>query len=194
MEEILKLSVKEGRLAKCAAEVRTYDISYILRKEAEGSVVKKFFSQGEQVERTPNANEGGTLTLNKKLQAKSTPTPRAWQLYLGKESIEEGSGVGIILVIPKERMHSYAIRLKFNASNHAIDCETLLEGLTASANQGMKDLHVFINSLTLDAQEVSVGIKTRPSIEETSSSKKGKATSNAPEAKPNCNREASESN
>ncbi|GKG27191.1 hypothetical protein Tco_0402894, partial [Tanacetum coccineum] len=31
-------------------------------------------------------------------------------------------------------------------------------------------------------QEVSVGIKTRPSVEETSSSKKGKAASNAPRA------------
>ncbi|GJR99754.1 hypothetical protein Tco_0316263 [Tanacetum coccineum] len=76
MEEILKLFGKEGGLAKWAAEVRTYDISYIPRKEAEW---KKFFGQGEQVKRTPDANEGGTLTLSKKLQAKSTPTPRAWR-------------------------------------------------------------------------------------------------------------------
>ncbi|GKE97269.1 hypothetical protein Tco_1582124, partial [Tanacetum coccineum] len=43
MEEILKLSRREGRLAKWAAEIRAYDISYIQRKEAEGSIVKKFF-------------------------------------------------------------------------------------------------------------------------------------------------------
>nr|GEY35622.1 reverse transcriptase domain-containing protein [Tanacetum cinerariifolium] len=43
MEEILKLSEKEERLAKWAAEVRTYDILYIPRKEAEGIVIKKFF-------------------------------------------------------------------------------------------------------------------------------------------------------
>ncbi|GKE50872.1 hypothetical protein Tco_1486028, partial [Tanacetum coccineum] len=93
--------------------------------------------------------------------------------------------------------------------------------LAASANQVMKDLHVFIDSLTLVArvegnhtpatkqerkykeeimdldflnQEVSVGIKTRLSVEETSSSKKGKAASNAPGAKPNYNREDSGSN
>ncbi|GJZ28469.1 hypothetical protein Tco_0573116 [Tanacetum coccineum] len=153
IEEILKLSGKEGRLAKWAAEIRTYDISYIPRKEAEGLVMKKFFGQGEQVEGTPNANEGGTFTLSKKLQVKSTPTPRAWRLYVGKETIEEG--------------------------------------LAACINQGMKDLHVFIDSLTLVAQEVSMGIKTRPAVEETSSSKKGKAASNAPRAEPNYNREAS---
>ncbi|GKC38886.1 hypothetical protein Tco_1051270 [Tanacetum coccineum] len=48
-----------------------------LIKEAKGLVMKKFFGQGEQVERTPYANEGGTFTLGKELQAKSTPIPRA---------------------------------------------------------------------------------------------------------------------
>ncbi|GJW92759.1 reverse transcriptase domain-containing protein [Tanacetum coccineum] len=223
-----------------------------LIKEAEGLVMKKFFGQGEQVEGTPDANEGGTFTLSKKLQAKSTPTPRAWRLYVGKETIEEGSGVGIILVSPEEKIHSYAIRLKFHASNHVMDYKALLAGLAASTNQGMKDLHVFINALTLVAQvegshtqvteherkyneeildattlfhrfqitylpknlnskaevltglatiklefldqEVSVGIKTRPLVEEISSSKKGKAVSNTPRAEPNYNREASGSN
>nr|GEU43420.1 putative retrotransposon Ty1-copia subclass protein [Tanacetum cinerariifolium] len=154
IEKILK-SRREGQLARCATEVRSYNISYIPRKEAEGSVAKKFF---------------------------------------GRETIEEGSGVGIILVSLEEKMYSYAIRLKFNASNHAMDCEALLVGLAASTNQGTKDLHYFIDSLTLVSQEVSVGIKTRPSVEETSSTKKGKETRNMPEVKPNYNCKASGSN
>ncbi|GKB01474.1 reverse transcriptase domain-containing protein [Tanacetum coccineum] len=228
MEETLKLARREGRLGKCATEIR------------------------EQVEETPDVNKGGIFNLSKGFQANSTPTTRAWRLYLGRETIEEGSGVGIILISPKEKMYSYAIWLKFKASNHAMDCEALLAGLAASANQGMKDLHVFIDSLTLvtqvegnhtpateqerrykeeimDAmvpfhrfrithlpkilnlkaevltglatikleflnQEVSVGIKTRPSVEETSNSKKGKATSKELGVKPNCNHEASGSN
>nr|GEV32404.1 hypothetical protein [Tanacetum cinerariifolium] len=150
IEEILKLPRKEGRLAKWATEIHTYDISYIPRKEAKGLVIKKFFDQGEQVDGTPDANKGGTFTLSKKLQAKLTLKPK---------------------------------------------------GLAASTNQGMKDLHVFIYSLTLVAQvegsytpEVSVGTKTRPLVKETSSSKKGKAASNAPRADPNYNHEASGSN
>nr|GEV79231.1 reverse transcriptase domain-containing protein [Tanacetum cinerariifolium] len=155
----------------------------------------------------------------------------------GRETIEEGSGVGIILINLEEKIYSYVILLKFKASNHAMNCEALLTGLAAYANQGMKDLHVFIDSLTLVTQvernhtpaaeqekrykeeimnatlpfhkfqithlpkilnlksevltglatikleflnqEVSVGIKTRPPVEETSSTKKGKATSKA---------------
>ncbi|GJW37534.1 hypothetical protein Tco_0060454 [Tanacetum coccineum] len=126
MEETLKLVGREGRLGKWATEIRTYDISYIQRKEAEGLIVKKFFGQGEQVEETPDANKGGILDLSKGFQANSAPTTRAWRLYLGRETIKEGSGVGIILISPKEKMYLYAIRLKFKEYNHAMDCEALL--------------------------------------------------------------------
>ncbi|GKA24520.1 reverse transcriptase domain-containing protein [Tanacetum coccineum] len=151
-EETLKLSGREGRLGKWAPKIRTYDILYVQRKEVEGPVIRKFFGQGEQVEKIPNTNEGGKLNLSKKLHTKSTSTPSAWRLYLGKEAIEEVLGIGIILVSPKEKMYSYAIRLKFKASSYAMDYEALLARLAASANQGMKDLHVFIDSLTLVAQ------------------------------------------
>ncbi|GJU90299.1 ribonuclease H-like domain-containing protein [Tanacetum coccineum] len=73
------------------SKYRHYDISCIQRKEAEGSIVNKFFGQGEQVHETPDANEGEASNLSKKLQAKSTPTPRAWRLYMGKETIKEVS-------------------------------------------------------------------------------------------------------
>nr|GEU66636.1 reverse transcriptase domain-containing protein [Tanacetum cinerariifolium] len=151
IEEILKLSGKEGRLEKWAAKIQTYDISYIPRREDKGSVVKKLFGQKEQVEETPDANEEGTLNLSSKLQGRSIPTPRAWRLYLGREIIEKGLSVGIILVNPKEKMYSYAICLKFNASNHAMDCEALLIGLAVSVSKGMKDLHVFMDSPKLVA-------------------------------------------
>ncbi|GKC77386.1 reverse transcriptase domain-containing protein [Tanacetum coccineum] len=74
-----------------------------------------------------------------------------WATEIRKEAIEEGSGIGIILVSPEEKMYSYVIRLKFKASNYAMGCEALLAGLAASASQGIKDLYVFIDSLTLVA-------------------------------------------
>ncbi|GJZ72112.1 reverse transcriptase domain-containing protein [Tanacetum coccineum] len=214
---------KEGEKLMLCMRQRNEMISSVLMVEregaqthvsykSEGSVVKKFFGQGEQVQKT----------------------------------------LGIILVSPDEKMHLYAIRLKFNASDHAMDCEALLAGLVASVNKGMKDLHVFIDSLTLVAQiegnhtpamehegkykeeimdatalfhrfrithlskilnskaemltrlatikleflnqEVSVGIKTRPSVEEITGSKKEKAANNVPGTKPNYNWETSASN
>ncbi|GJS02643.1 hypothetical protein Tco_0319151 [Tanacetum coccineum] len=137
-EETLKLSGREGRLGKWATEIRTYDISYVQRKEVEGPVIRKFF---------------------------------------GKEAIEEVSGIEIIMVSPKEKMYSYAIRLKFKASSYAMDCEALLARLAAFANQGMKDLHVFIDSLTLVGQ---VEDNHMPATEHERMYKKGNYGCNGP--------------
>ncbi|GJZ12150.1 hypothetical protein Tco_0546909 [Tanacetum coccineum] len=197
MEAILKLFGKEGRLAKWAAKIQRYDISYIPRKEAEGSVVKKLFGQGEQVKETPDANKGGMLNLSKKLQAKSTPTPRAWRLYLGKETIKEGLGVGIILT---EGNHASATEQERKYKKEIMDATSPFHmfwttHLPKILNSKVKVLTVLATvNLEFLNQEVSVGIKTRPSVEETSSNKKGKAASNVPGAKPNYNWEASGSN
>nr|GEX78391.1 hypothetical protein [Tanacetum cinerariifolium]GEX78392.1 hypothetical protein [Tanacetum cinerariifolium] len=84
MEETLKVTEREGRLGKWASEIRTYDISYIQRKDTKGPIVKKFFGKGEQVDETPDANKGGIFYLSKGFQAKSSPTTRVWRLYLGR--------------------------------------------------------------------------------------------------------------
>nr|GEX50606.1 hypothetical protein [Tanacetum cinerariifolium] len=204
-----------------ATEICTYDISYVQRKEAEGPVVKKFFGHGEQLEETPNANKGGIFNLSKGFQANSTPTTRAWRLYFGRETIKEGSGIGIILISPNEKMYSYAIRLKFKASNHAIDCRRK----PYTGNRTRKKLqrgnygcngpipqvlnHTSPKNLKPKSKSVdragnykagipqpgSIGrYQKRSSVERTSSRKKGKATSKALRAKPNCNHKASGSN
>nr|GEV08490.1 hypothetical protein [Tanacetum cinerariifolium] len=48
VEEMLKLLGTEGRLAKWTAELRTYHVSYIQRKEVEGQVVKKILDKGNK--------------------------------------------------------------------------------------------------------------------------------------------------
>ncbi|GJR83597.1 reverse transcriptase domain-containing protein [Tanacetum coccineum] len=99
---------------------------------------------------------------------------------MGRETGKEGSGVVMILDSPEGKVYSYAIRLNFHASEDSMDYEALLVGLVTSARRGMKDLHVFVDSkmlvdqalkglapikLELLNQEVSVGIKTRPTVE-----------------------------
>ncbi|GJT60499.1 reverse transcriptase domain-containing protein [Tanacetum coccineum] len=152
MEEILKLFEGRGRLEKWATEIRTYDISYVSRKEPKGPLVKKFLGQGEHGLGTPGASREETIPIGKELDPNLTPIPKAWRLYIGKEVVQEGSCIGMILVSFDEMIHSYAIRLNFKASEHSRDCEALLAGLVASGGQGIKDLHVFIDSPTLAAQ------------------------------------------
>nr|GEW19447.1 retrovirus-related Pol polyprotein from transposon TNT 1-94 [Tanacetum cinerariifolium] len=203
IEAILKLSGRGGRLEKWVAEVPTYDISYVPRKEAKGSVVKKFFGQGKQVERTSDENEGGTLTLSKKLQAKSTPTQGLDGLATSANQGMKNLHVfidSLMLVaqvdenytpaMAQERKYKEEI-MDATAQFHRFRIKHLLKILNPKAEvlTGLATIKLkFLN------QELSVGIKTRPSVEETSSSKKGKVTNNAPGTKPNCNYEVSESN
>nr|GEV31472.1 hypothetical protein [Tanacetum cinerariifolium] len=123
---------------------------------------------------------------------------------------------------PKEKMYSYAIRLKFNASNHAMDCKALLTGLAVSVSKGMKDLHVFMDSPKLVFQ--TKGNNTPATEQERkykkeimdattpfhrkyrwvskqdyqwkrqAAARREKAASNTTKTKPNYNREASGSN
>nr|GEW45661.1 hypothetical protein [Tanacetum cinerariifolium]GEW64987.1 hypothetical protein [Tanacetum cinerariifolium] len=90
-------------------------------------------------------------------------------------------------------MHSYSIRLKFNASDRTIDCETILAGLAASVS---KEVLTGLATIKLEFpnQEVSIGIKTRPLMEDIRSNKKGKVASKEPGAKPNYNWETSGNN
>ncbi|GJX07369.1 reverse transcriptase domain-containing protein, partial [Tanacetum coccineum] len=67
-----------------AVEIRTYNISYIRTNEAEGQMVNKFLGQKELMSRMLNEKDEGMSRWSKKLQAKLTPTPRAWRLYLSR--------------------------------------------------------------------------------------------------------------
>ncbi|GKD82723.1 hypothetical protein Tco_1349562, partial [Tanacetum coccineum] len=52
-------------------------------------------------------------------------TPRAWRLYVGRETGKEGSGVEMIPDNPEEKVYLYAIRLNFYASEDIMDYEAL---------------------------------------------------------------------
>nr|GEY58550.1 hypothetical protein [Tanacetum cinerariifolium] len=74
MEEALKSLGTTRRLALWAAELRTYHISYIQRKEAEGQTVKRQRKKELQV---PSKNNEGTSGVVKKPQEELTPMPMA---------------------------------------------------------------------------------------------------------------------
>nr|GEV04967.1 ribonuclease H-like domain-containing protein [Tanacetum cinerariifolium] len=90
-------------------ELKTYDISYIQKKGAEGQIVKKFFGQGEQVLQSSDKSNEATSNAKKEPQEELTPMPRAWRSYVVIKSNKEGSEMGLILVDPKAKECSHAI-------------------------------------------------------------------------------------
>ncbi|GKC48181.1 hypothetical protein Tco_1065903 [Tanacetum coccineum] len=79
--------------AQSQAELRTYDISYIPRKEVEGQAVRNFPKQERQ---TPRASEENDKEASEKLQKEQAATLRAWRLYLGREASKEALLAGLV--------------------------------------------------------------------------------------------------
>nr|GEX42848.1 reverse transcriptase domain-containing protein [Tanacetum cinerariifolium] len=127
-----KTRVEEGRflghvVTKEGVRVDPEKVHTIIRsptpkEEAKGSVVKKFFGKGEQVQETPDASEGETSKLSKNLQAKLTPNTKGLE------------------VIPEKRSNRRRFERRDNPR------------LIAYVSKGMKDLHILIDSLTLVSQ------------------------------------------
>nr|GEU45608.1 protein NYNRIN-like [Tanacetum cinerariifolium] len=126
-----------------------------------------------------DANEEETSKLGAKLQADLSPTPRACGIYPIKEIIKDGSGVGMILINLEEKTCLYAIRLNFNAPNNIMNYKALLAGLVASAGKEMLTGLATIQLEFLN-KEVSVGIKTRPTVEMESDKKERRVTGKMP--------------
>nr|GEW67988.1 hypothetical protein [Tanacetum cinerariifolium] len=170
----------------------------------EGEVLMLCLRQRSETE-TPDANKGETYNQGKKLQAKSTPTPRAWRLYLGKETIEEGLAGSVskgmkdlhffidslTLVAQIEGNHTSTMEQEMKYKEEIINATALfykfrithLPKILNSKTEVLTGLATI--KLEFLNQEGSIGIKTRPSVEKTSSSKKEKAASNVPGTKPN---------
>ncbi|GJW68845.1 hypothetical protein Tco_0123269 [Tanacetum coccineum] len=138
---MLKFSV---RFAKWAAELRTYHVSYIQRKEAEGQIVKKFFGKGEQVLQTLDMDYEALLTglVASRLMVNTVEGSRVPRTEKAKRYREE-------IMDAMAPFHRFWITHLPKALNPKS------EALTGLASIGLE----FLN------QEVSVGVKTRPSME-----------------------------
>ncbi|GJS49057.1 hypothetical protein Tco_0599178 [Tanacetum coccineum] len=157
---------------------------------------KSLQGQGEQILHATDKNKGAASGSREMPKEEQIPTPRAWRLYVGRETGKEGSGVEMILDNPEEKVYSYAIRLNFYAPEDIMDYEALLVGLVNPENQRSKEVQeeimdattlfyrfwithlpkslnpkaealVGLASIRLELlnKEVSVGIKTRPTVE-----------------------------
>ncbi|GKC89962.1 hypothetical protein Tco_1150611, partial [Tanacetum coccineum] len=148
MEEILKIPGTGGRLAKWAAEIRTYSISYVRTNEAEGQMVNKFLKQKEllphMLKGKEERSEGLVASAGK---GSRTPTIEEARKY--KEEIMDAAA-------PFHRFWITHLPKKLNSK--------------AKVLTGLATIKLELN------QEVSVGIKTRPSVEVGSDGKEGKAT------------------
>ncbi|GKB42058.1 hypothetical protein Tco_0887000 [Tanacetum coccineum] len=172
-------------------------------------MVNKFPKQKELLPHILKGKEEGALRQSNEFQAGLTPMPRAWRLYLSKEAGKEGSSVGMILLVPDEKMvlvdqvegsktPSTEEARKYKEETMEITTQFHRFRITYPPKKLNSKVEVPTGLVTIKLkflnQEVLVGIKTRPSVEVGSDDKEGKATKKVPMRKPNYNWETSGSN
>ena len=66
-----------------------------------------------------------------------------WKLYIDGASESQGSGVGIILIGLNKIQISYAVKLKYNATNNAAEYEALLTGCKLAIEVRVEHLKIY---------------------------------------------------
>lgn len=115
-------SEKSGRIAKWDIELREHDIHYHPRTSIKAHPLADFLVNISDtikgVSRTISADPLEP-EVGKKL----------WKLYIDGVGSKEGSGVGLILLIPDSIEITYVLRFDFQVSNNEAEYEALLAGL-----------------------------------------------------------------
>ncbi|XP_071700086.1 uncharacterized protein [Rutidosis leptorrhynchoides] len=79
-------------------------------------------------------------------------TDELWELYTDGASSEEGAGIGLLLVSPNGEEITYAIRLKFAASNNEAKYEALIARLRLAKSIDVRQLTAYVDSQLVASQ------------------------------------------
>nr|GEW46848.1 reverse transcriptase domain-containing protein [Tanacetum cinerariifolium] len=69
-----------------------------------------------------------------------------WTLFTDGSSCVDGSGARLILTNPEGIEFTYALRFQFATSNNEVEYEALIAGLWITAQMGVKEVHVSVDS------------------------------------------------
>ena len=130
IRQVLQNPDLSGRLIKWAIELGEFDIKFIPRTTIKGQVIADFVAKFTYLNKalgvaidTPSTSEG-----HKKDDEHIDPS-NVWSLRIDGSSNMNGSGMSVILESLIGEKISYALKIKFSASNNEAEYEALLVGL-----------------------------------------------------------------
>ncbi|GKB21647.1 reverse transcriptase domain-containing protein [Tanacetum coccineum] len=114
---------KSRRVAKWAIELGEHDIVFQTRDDNNKETPKYFLIEAPPED---NMKEVERKTDTK---LKETKLSCEWKLYTDGASSFDGSGTGLMLIDPKGKEYTYALRFKFETMNNEAEYKALLAGL-----------------------------------------------------------------
>ena len=133
---------KSGRLAKWAIRLGEHDINYHPLTSIDAQVLTDFLVE------IPDTIKGTPTTIFVE-PLEPEGSRELWKLYTDDTASMEGSGVGLILQIPKGKEITYALRFDFQVSNNEAEYEALLSRMGLAREVGAKRLAALSDSLLI---------------------------------------------
>ncbi|GKA72071.1 reverse transcriptase domain-containing protein [Tanacetum coccineum] len=131
---------KSGRIAKWAIELGEHDIVFKEHGSRKTQIPKDF-----SIERPPEQGEK-VVTRIADTEKEGLKLESIWKLYTDGASSSDGSGVGLMLIIPEGREYTYALCFEFETTNNEAEYEVLLVGLRIAREMEIKSLAIFTDS------------------------------------------------
>ncbi|GJU91105.1 reverse transcriptase domain-containing protein [Tanacetum coccineum] len=144
--------------AKWAIELREHDIVFQTRDDSNKEMPKDFLIEAPPEDNRKEVERKTDIKLeDKKLSFE-------WKLYIDEASSFDGSSVGLMLIDPKGKEYTYALRFKFETTNNKAEYKALLARLKVEQEMEIYyELAMTFKNLT---KEVLVKVLARRSIEE----------------------------
>ena len=119
---MLSKAALTGRLAKWVTVLSEFDIQYVEHKAIKGQVI---------VDQLADAPIQSALPLNIDFPDESilTLTRKTWVMFFDGSFTQQGSGVGILFMMPQRYSLPKAYRILFPFTNNIAEYEALVNGM-----------------------------------------------------------------
>ncbi|GKE08944.1 reverse transcriptase domain-containing protein [Tanacetum coccineum] len=118
IKQILARPEKLGRIAKWAIKLGEHEIKFRGRNSVKGHILADFLAETHSKEEK--------VTKDEEAKIKEPELEKASKLFTDGASSSDGSRACLILVSPKRKEYTYALRFEFKTTNNEAEYEALL--------------------------------------------------------------------
>ena len=147
---LLRSANYTGRIAKWGTILGAFDIKYMPRTSVKGQILANLVAEFAE-----SSFEKGVETQHidgKLIGIITGQEPLIWKVYVDGATNQRGSGVGLVLVSPKQITIEKSLRLGFSVTNNEAKYEALLMGMAMIQKMGGKTVEVFSDSRLVISQ------------------------------------------
>ncbi|XP_023912147.1 uncharacterized protein LOC112023749 [Quercus suber] len=144
LKYLIEKLLQDGKIAKWVLLLSKFDIKYMTQKFVKGRAIADHLAhcspeEAEEIQGDfPNEDIMGIEV-------------ESWKMYFDGVTNQNRSGIGVLLISPKETHIPFSSILNFPTTNNATEYKACIMGLHAALGLGVKELEVYGDSALIIA-------------------------------------------